>query len=313
VKRLNFHISYQIRNIITLSIILIIIGSVGGYYVFSKYPKQIETLDKQIAELQVQIQALEFVATQLEEAQQKIEAEEIKLSLVDKQIVADVTPAATYTYLNKVLEYSGFLKFDMVFMGTAKKKKYSEHAYNVKGEGTFSAIYKFLSYLEAGPEMYKVRKLVMRGVETIDLETQTQDLVVTYEMEILALFAKGQDLPSINRTLDDVEFASAQDPFFPYVKKELPPNFYELLEVERAELKAVMANQAIIVDNNRNTHFIHDGDEIYLGYVKKIDEENNKVIFTLDKGGIVEDFTLELRFGGDEDQKDKAKGKSQKK
>ena len=312
-KLLNFQISYQIRNIITLSIILIAIGSVGGYYIFSKYPKQIEVLDKQIADLQVQIQALEFVAVQLEEAQKKIEYEEIKLSLVDKQVVADVTPAATYTYLNKLLSYSGFLKFDMVFMGTTKKAKYWQHAYNVKGEGTFSTIYKFVSYLEGGPEMYKVRKLVMRGVETIDLETQTQDLVVTYEMEILALFAKGQNLPPINRTLDDVKFASAKDPFYPYVKKELPPNFYDLLEVERAELKAVMANQAIIVDHNRNTHFIHEGDEIYLGYVKKIDEANNRVIFTLDKGGIVEDFMLELRFGSEEDQKANQKGMSQKK
>lgn len=292
---------------------LIAISSIGAYYVFSKYPKQIEVLNKQIDDLNVQIQALEFVAVQLEEAQKKIEYEEIKLSLVDKQIVPDITPAATYTYLNKLLSYSGFLKFDMIFMGTTNTKKYSQHTYNVKGEGTFSTIYKFISYLEAGPEMYKISKLIMRGVETIDLETQTQDLVVTYEMVILALFAKGQDLPPINRTLDDVDFASAKDPFFPYIKKELPPNFYELLEVERAELKAVMANQAIIVDHNRNTHFIHEGDEIYLGYVKKIDEENNRVIFTLDKGGIVEDFILELRFGGEENQKINQKGMSQKK
>ena len=301
-KLFNFQISYQVRNIITLCIILILIGSIGSYYIFKSYPEKIELLDKQIGELQVQITALEFVAVQLEDAQRKIEEEEIKLSLVDKQIVADVTPANTYKYLNKILNYSGFLKFDMVFMGTAKKKKHMEHAYNVKGEGTFAAIHKFLGYLEGGPEMYKVRKLNLRGVETIDIETQKQDLVVTYDMEVLALFAQNQDLPPISKTLGDVNFALARNPFYPYVKKELPPNFYDLLEVERAELKAVMANKAIIVDHNRNTHFIHEGDEIYLGYVKKIDEEKNQVIFTLDKGGIVEDFILELRFSTEEEQ-----------
>ncbi|MBN1406240.1 MAG: hypothetical protein JW956_00540 [Calditrichaceae bacterium] len=307
-KLLNFQISYQIRNIITLSIILVIISSVGGYFVFSKYPAQLETLDKQIVNLQKQIQALEFVATQLAEAQQKIEYEEIKLSLVDKQVVPDVSPSETYTYLNKILEYSGFLKFDMIFTGTTNKKKYAQHSYNVKGEGTFAAIYKFVSYLEGGPEMYRIDKLVMRGVETIDLETQTQDLIVTFEMSILALFAKGQDLPPIKKTLGDVDFVSAKNPFYPYIKKDLPPNFYDLLEVERAELKAIMPNQAIVVDHNRNTHFIREGDEIYLGYVKKIDEVNNRVIFTLDKGGIVEDFILELRFGSEKDQNNKAKG-----
>ena len=301
-KSLNFQISYQVRNIITLCIILTLISSIGSYYIFFSYPEKIEILDKQIAELQVQIDVLEFVAVQLDEAKRKIEEEEIKLSLVDKQIVAEVSPAATYKYLNTLLNYSGFLKFDMIFMGTAKKKKYSEHAYSVKGEGTFSAIHKFLGYLEGGPEIYKVRKLNMRGVETIDIETQKQDLVVTYDFEILALFAKSQKLPPINKSLDDVNFAAARNPFYPYVKKELPPNFYDLLEVERAELKAVMANKAIIVDHNRNTHFVHEGDEIYLGYVKKIDEEKNQVIFTLDKGGIVEDFILELRFSSEEEQ-----------
>ena len=305
-KFLNFQISYQIRNIITLVIILILISSVGGYYVFFSYPEKIEKLDKQIKDIQVKIDALEFVAVQLEDARKKIEEEQVRLSLVDKHIVPEVSAAETYKYLNTVLEYSGFLKFDMINTGLVKKKKYSENLYSVKGEGTFSTIYKFLGYLEGGPEIYKVNKLTLRGVETIDLETQRQDLVVTFDMEIAALFASGQDLPPINKTLADVNFVSAKNPFYPYVKKDLPPNFYDLLEVERAELKAITADKAIVVDHNRNTHYIHEGDEVYLGYVKKIDEAHNRVIFTLDKGGIVEDFVLELRFGGEEEQ---SKGK----
>ncbi|MEJ2053842.1 MAG: hypothetical protein P8X42_07985 [Calditrichaceae bacterium] len=305
----NFQLSYQVRNIITLSVILILITSVGGYYVFISYPGKIDELDKKINNIQSQINELEFVAVQLEEAQNKIEEEKIRLSLVDKHIVPKVSAAETYKYLNTLLNYSGFLKFDMIHTGTEKKKKYSQHIYSVKGEGSFSAIYKFLGYLEGGPEIYKINKLTLRAVEVTDIETQSQDLIVTFEFEIDALFAQDQDLPPINKTLDDVKFASAKNPFYPYVKKELPPNFYDLLEVERAELKAVMADRAIVVDHNQNTHYIREGDEIYLGYVKKIDEANNRVIFTLDKGGIVEDFVLELRFGVDEDQeKGKIKG-----
>lgn len=308
-KGLNFQLSHQLRNFLTLMVIMIFIGCLGGYYVFISYPAQVEKLDKQIKDLQVQINALEFVSVQLQDAQQKIKAEEIKLALIDKQIVAEVSPALTYEYLNTILNYSGFLKFDMVYLGVEKTKKYSQHIYNVKGEGDFLPIFRFVGYLEKGPEIYKIRKFQMRGVETTDLETQRQDIIVTYEFEILALFAAGQDLPPINRKLDDVDFALVKNPFFPFVKKELPPNFYDLLEVERAELKAIMANKAIVVDHNRNTHYIQEGDEVYLGYVKKINEEKNRVIFTLDKGGIVEDFILELRFGNDQDQaKVKEKG-----
>ena len=36
---------------------------------------------------------------------------------------------------------------------------------------------------------------------------------------------------------------------------------------------------------------------------KSIDEANNRVVFTLDKGGIVEEFVLELRFQMEEEKK----------
>jgi len=307
VKGINFQLSHQLRNVLTLLIILIFVLAIGGYQVFKSYPRIIENLDKQLKNLQVQIDALEFVAIQLQDAQERIKEEELKLALIDKQIVPEVTPAGTYRYLNTILSYAGFLKFDMVYMGLEKKKGYGQHIYTVKGEGDFGTIFRFIGYLEKGPEIYKIRKLQMRGVETIDIQTQRQDLIVTYEFEILALFAEGQSLPPVHHTLDAVNFVTVKNPFLPYVKKDLPPNFYDLLEVERAEVKAIMSNRAIVVDHNRNTHYIKEGDEVYLGYVKRIDEARNRVIFTLDKGGIVEDFILELRFGSAED-KTKVKG-----
>ncbi len=41
---------------------------------------------------------------------------------------------------------------------------------------------------------------------------------------------------------------------------------------------------------------MQEGDKVYLGYVSKIDAEDNQVVFILNKGGIVERFTLKLGF-----------------
>lgn len=294
-------ISHKARNIITLSILLVLVIAVGGYYALIKYPAQLEGLQKQVAELQTKIDALEFVGVQLDETLQKIEQEQIKLAGIDKQIVPEVSSAATYKYLNEILSKSGFLKFDMIFSGTEKRKKYRQNVYSLKGEGSFKSIYKFISYIEEGPQTYKIRKLHMRGVEGVDGESGMFQFVVTFNAEILALFAKIEDLPRINRTLAGTQIASVRNPFYPIIKKNLPPNFYDLLEVERAELKAIMPGKAFVIDHKRNTHILQEGDEVYLGYVKKIDQQQKSVSFTLDKGGIFEEFVLKLRF----DEKDK--------
>lgn len=291
-------LSYKTRNTIVLAVLLTTVSLVGGYFTFIHYPGKINKIDKEITELDRQIKELEFVGTYLAETNREIKREEIRLANIDKQIVNEVSPATTYHYLNQILAYSGFLKFDMLYKGSEKKKSYIQNVYNIKGEGDFSAIYKFISYLEKGPQIYKVRKINLRGVEGVDLETGNYEFIVTFEMEVLALYTKKEvDIPEINRRLGDRRIASIRNPFYPAIKKNLPPNFYDLLEVERAELKAIMPHKAFVIDHNRKTHILEEGDEVYLGYVKKIDEKNNRIIFTLDKGGIIEDFALELRFG----------------
>ncbi len=298
-KTNTIRLSHKVRNILALSFLLIVVLAIGGYYTLSYFPKLIKALDAQIQEKQTQINALEYVGVQLDETVKKIQDEEIKLASIDKQIVSEVSSANTYRYLNSILTYSGFIKFDMIFTGVENKKSYNQNIYNIKGEGDFNAIHKFLVYLEEGPETYKIRKMHLRGVEGIDLESETYEFIVTFEMDVLALFAQVKDLPKIHRSLSDTKVAQARNPFYPIIKRDLPPNYDELLEAERAELKAIMPNKAFVVDQKKNTHILKEGDAVYLGYVKKIDEQNNRIIFTLDKGGIIEEFALELRFSAE--------------
>ena len=100
----------------------------------------------------------------------------------------------------------------------------------------------------------------------------------------------------MKRTLNNVRFASARDPFYPYIRANIPPNFDGLLEAERAELRAIVAGKALIADHTGVVHMLKPGDEVYLGYVSRINPEKNEVEFTLNKGGIIEKFVLKLSF-----------------
>ncbi|MFQ5629846.1 MAG: hypothetical protein ACE5I1_13860, partial [bacterium] len=288
------HFSYKVRNILTLSALLFLVLAIGGYFCFIYYARKEAKIDHQLAEIQKPIDELEFVVAQLTEAEKKLQLEQIKLASIDKQIAAEVTPEDTYQYLNTILSYSGPINFNMSFTGRESRKKYQQKVYHVKGEGNYQAIFRFISYLEEGPEIYKIRKMSLRGEEKIDLEARKYEVPVSFEMEILALYAEAKDLPKIDRKISDVSIAKTRNAFYPYIKKELPTNFDDLLDVRQAELKAILLGKAFVVDSKGSTHTLTPGEKVYLGFLRRIDEAQNRLIFQLDKGGIAEEFILKM-------------------
>ena len=84
------------------------------------------------------------------------------------------------------------------------------------------------------------------------------------------------------------------DVFYPLIRNEIPPNTNNLLDVQTAQLLALIPEGAFLSDANGTTYLLWEGDPVYLGYLTKIDYENNKVSFILNKGGIIEKVDLLL-------------------
>ena len=137
--------------------------------------------------------------------------------------------------------------------------------------------------------------LIMTALK--DKETGVYQIILPFEMEIWALFANVPDLPPIRRTLASVRANSVTNPFYPFIYRNLPPNIDELPEVERAELKAILKDKILIADHQGKIHELVEGDKVYLGYLRSIDGEYNEANFILNKGGIIEKFSLQMRFG----------------
>jgi len=90
------------------------------------------------------------------------------------------------------------------------------------------------------------------------------------------------------------------DPFYPVIASGIPPNLRDLVEIERADLKAVIPGKAFVLDQNNDIQTLHEGDEVYLGYVTRIDPELGRLECTLNKGGIIEKVELTIRYGPDQ-------------
>ncbi len=299
--------SYKLRNIIVLSVLCLLLFSVSGYIVFYHYPSRIKEVEKKITAVKKQIASLEGVEQEYNNIDKIIKEKEQRLANLDKRIVPAVTPSESYRYLISILEYSGMLDFDMLFQGTREGKGYKYNVYNIKGEGPFYVIYEFITYLEKGPLFYKIERLNLRMVESRDKDTKMYKIIIPFEMEIWALFADVPDLPPIKKTLASVRVPQVTNPFYPFIYSNLPANVDSLPEVERADLKAIINDRIILADAGGMIHELKEGDRVYLGYLKRIDAENNEAEFILNKGGIVEKFSLHIRFG--EETKGKTKSK----
>lgn len=288
--------SYKMRNTIILSTFIVVILIVGGFFILYSYPKKINRLKTELVGIEHQIAGLDGIEIQFIKLQELISEEELKLANLDKQIVPDDTSSHTYAYLNSIVEYAGDLKFDIMYTQRVMSGNYGFNVYNIKGEGSFEDIYKFIWYIERGPQIYKLKNVSLRGVESAQRGSSRSNLIITFDMELCAMFADVHDLPPIKRDLASVEMHEFKDPFNPRVKRNLPPNRENLIEVERAELKAVIPGKAFVADHNGKVQVIQVGDKVYLGYATKIDVGKNQVEFSLNKNGKVHKFVLRLRF-----------------
>lgn len=286
---------YKIRNMIILGSITAIIFLLGGYLTLWSYPKKIDNMKRELILLHNQTKQYEGLEAQYFQLEELIEEKKQRLSKLDKNFTTEVTFAQTYDYLNSILKYIGYLEFNMNLVKKVDVGKFGYNIYSIRGEGSFSRIFQFIWYIEKGPQMFKIKRLGLHSMETTDPQTKRIRLLVPFEMEVWSYYANLDSLPRVTRSLKNVPARMVSNPFRPSILRSLPSNVDNLIEVERAQLKAVMADR-ILIEYGGKDQVMRKGDRVYLGRLERINPAKNEAVFVLNKGGIIERFTLQMNF-----------------
>lgn len=292
--------SYALRNTIVLAAFLAIIFSVGFYLTKVVQPGQKKKLRTEITTLDRTIAERPSVVAELEASKKKLADMKERYSKRFKVIPANDTTALTYAYLNRVMSASGFVKFDMLYQGPKNNRQYGYNTYNLKGETSYSNLFKFIWYLEHAKLLYKVEGLTVTGHEVRDEQTGRTQMIVPFTMDLRAYYSSVAGVSSHSTGTDPTFYkrvSTGLNFLRPLISSEPPPNVKGLVDVERSDLRAVMPDKVFIVDQNGMGHILKVGDEVYLGYLTKIDPSKNEAEFTLNKGGIIDRVDLKVRFG----------------
>jgi len=289
-------VSFAVRNTIVLAILLVLVLIFGGYWTSIRQPNKIRLIEEEIKKVDTELLNSPDLLQQYNVVQTELEALEARWSQRTKDIPAEDITSQTNAYLNGVLFSSGRVKADVQFIGTKQEQRFGWNTYSLKGEGPFYGIYRFIWSLENGRRLFKLSKLILRQAISRDPEYDQPYPVVEYDIEMKAYFTPLTELSSSIAWRDTSIVDLGHNPFWPLIRPDVPPNVEGLVEVDKAELKAIIPGKAFVSDHKGKVWELSVGDRVYMGYLSKISPEESKVEFVINRGGISETVVLKVRY-----------------
>ena len=289
--------SYKLRNSIALGVLLFLILAVGTYIRAFNLPKRIKTVEKEIAKIDEELQNTPNLINQFNDLSATLTDTQKRWAARNKDIPPVDVTSQSYAYFSRLIDLSGEVKLDMMYTGSTSMGTYGYNVYSLKGEATFDNLYRFIWYLENDRRLYKIHTITLRGLEVAPTTTEEGRVLVTFEMTVHAYYSSVSELSSSLGERSISPNPLSIDPFTPVISAGLPPNTRDLVEIERSDLKAVIPGKAFVLDQMNTIRTMHEGDEVYLGYVTKVDPEGGRIECTLNKGGIIEKVALNIRYG----------------
>jgi len=141
----------------------------------------------------------------------------------------------------------------------------------------------------------------LKKIENVELSNNVKvdsdgnpHYLVTYKFNASVYFSADNRFYVGNLKENAIIPNPAYDFFYPLIRNEIPPNNDKLLDVQSAQLLALIPDGAFLVDASGTTYLLWEGDQVYLGYLTNINYQDNQVNFVLNKGGIIENVTLKL-------------------
>lgn len=283
------------KLISTLSVLalLIIILVAGGIYIFVVQRGDLSERQDKLAELNKNVYDPEELNNRyLDLEKRSVELDSI-LANRKFNIPQNVNSIKFYNFINKIVaNFPKETTVNIEYLGQTPDKEFFFHEYKLAGGGNYNDVYKMIYAIEQSKELKKIGKLSFSNLVKTDDEVPL--FLVNFELIAQVYFSSDTRFAPAEFVENNLSTGPIYDAFYPLIRNEIPPNVDNLLDVQGGRLLALIPEGAFVADNKGNTYLVWEGEQVYLGYLTKIDYDNNTVSFILNKGGIIEQVTLQL-------------------
>jgi len=284
----------KLRSTLSLIALLLLILVIGGIYIFVIQGGKVSEREEKLSELNAKSYDPVELEAKFEEVKKRSDVLDSILSHRKFNIPKDLSSIKFYNFVNNIIsDFSEHTQVNIEFAGQIADKAFFYYEYKLTGSGFFNEVYKLIYSIEQSKELKKITTLNLGNLIKTDSDGIPLFLV-NFEMTAQVYFSSDRRFAPEVSVENNLSTGPIYDAFYPLIRNEIEPNIDELLDVQGAKLLALIPEGAFIADTHGNTYLVWEGEQVYLGYLTKIDYENNTVGFILNKGGIIERVTLEL-------------------
>ena len=286
--------SSKVKNTVIILVIFIAILAGGGFFHFVLQKGKINEKQKKIKDLKLYQLDTDALNQQLELLTKKVAELDSILANRKYNIPYNLSQASFFDFVNKVsFNFSTQSYVNIEFAETEKATDYNIYHYKLNGIAEFNDFIKMIYALEESKQLKKVSDINLSNNVKVDKDG-TPHYLVNFSFKAKVYFSADNRFYVKNFKENQIIPNPCYDIFYPLIRNEIPPNNDKLLDVQSAHLLALIPDGAFLSDASGNTYLLWEGDQIYLGYLTNINYQNNEVNFVLNKGGIIENYTLKL-------------------
>jgi hypothetical protein len=284
----------KLRSTLVLLALLFVILIAGGAYLYFVQSKDLDEKRVKLQELQAKaLDPQELLARYQDLLVQSNRLDSI-LANREFNIPQNLSSIKFYNFVNNITNgFSDKAQVNIEFLDQKQEKEFFYHEYKLTGFGYFNEVYNLIFAIENSKELKKVTSVSLGNLVQTN-EDEVPVYLVNFTLNAKTYFSSDNRFAPATFVENNLGSPTLYDAFYPLIRNEIPPNVDELLDVQGATLLALIPEGAFIADSKGNTYLIWEGEQVYLGYLTKIDYQNSRVSFILNKGGIIEKMDLEL-------------------
>ena len=284
----------KLRSTLVLLALLFVILIAGGAYLYFVQSKDLDEKRVKLQELQAKaLDPQELLARYQDLLVQSNRLDSI-LANREFNIPQNLSSIKFYNFVNNITNgFSDKAQVNIEFLDQKQEKEFFYHEYKLTGFGYFNEVYNLIFAIENSKELKKVTSVSLGNLVKTN-EDEVPVYLVNFTLNAKTYFSSDNRFAPATFVENNLGSPTLYDAFYPLIRNEIPPNVDELLDVQGATLLALIPEGAFIADSKGNTYLIWEGEQVYLGYLTKIDYQNSRVSFILNKGGIIEKMDLEL-------------------